>query len=606
MGQSLNFGDIPRASASTGDDTSRLRFEDIQPAPAATEREPNTIGTFVTHAADQINPVTAAQAVVGAVAHPIDTVKHLGAAQGALFDKAKTSYDQGDYLTAARHFVDYLLPLIGPPLDAAADRTQRGDIAAGTGDAVGLGLAMFGPKALSNLAETRYPLANRQTPGAPDNASAAGTPANPVDANAVQFARDHDIPLDAATATGNRFVRGVQKLADESLGGSVIADKAQRAQANRLASVGDELADQAHPVPTTPEQAGMAVKEAISAKIADLHHAADTAYAKVRGTPATVDMTPVKKALAGLHDELTKRMPIAQQQASAGLKALENIVNGPDTLPLAEADANLSAVKAVARGADSPYLRNVSQGTAAFTISKLDAKIREAAKGAKVLDDLDAGRAATRAKYTAADVLASLRDEPVQTFRQATWAKDAGIDRLREVSKIAPETMPQIGRAYLDDLLQQATSQGGFDHATKIASDWQKLGSGTKMLLFKDPLYIKSLDNFFTLGKKIAENPNPSGTALTLWKGGELTALVASPLTGATYSLGMATLSKLLHSPVGVRLLTEGLRTPAKGIRAVQWSAKFGPVANAVRSAQAPAEQVRFPKAAEQSAPATR
>src|SRR5216110_3213852 len=83
--------------------------------------EPNTVGTLVRHVGAQINPITAVESVSQAVQHPIDTVKAIGAAQEVPFRKAQASYEAGDYGTAARHFIDYLLPLVGPVLDKAAD-----------------------------------------------------------------------------------------------------------------------------------------------------------------------------------------------------------------------------------------------------------------------------------------------------------------------------------------------------------------------------------------------------------------------------------------------------------------------------------------------------
>src|SRR4051812_39928167 len=54
-----------------------------------TANDPNTLGTFASHVGAQINPVTAVKGLTNAVLHPIDTVKGIGAAQGAVFDKAK-------------------------------------------------------------------------------------------------------------------------------------------------------------------------------------------------------------------------------------------------------------------------------------------------------------------------------------------------------------------------------------------------------------------------------------------------------------------------------------------------------------------------------------
>lgn len=81
-------------------------------------------------------------------------------------------------------------------------------------------------------------------------------------------------------------------------------------------------------------------------------------------------------------------------------------------------------------------------------------------------------------------------------------------------------------------------------------------------MLFQDPSYLKSLDDFFHLSRMMAESPNPSGTAHTLLTFGQGELLYRNPITGVGTQLAGAALSKLLHSPAGVKLLTQGLRMP--------------------------------------------
>ncbi len=152
----------------------------------------NPIVDFASHALAAVDPIAAVQAVgkalpipqalggEGVVRGPVNFVKGLGAAQGALYEKAKGSYEQGDYVTAARHFIDYLLPIVGPPLDQAADRMQQGKYAQGAGDAVGLGLAMFGPELVkagaSRMAGAAPKVADRAQAGATERLAQIITP----------------------------------------------------------------------------------------------------------------------------------------------------------------------------------------------------------------------------------------------------------------------------------------------------------------------------------------------------------------------------------------------------------------------------------------------
>jgi hypothetical protein len=177
---------------------------------------------------------------------------------------------------------------------------------------------------------------------------------------------------------------------------------------------------------------------------------------------------------------------------------------------------------------------------------------------------LSFGRAATFEKWEVAKVLKPISAEPVQAFRQSTWALDAGINQLREVAKHAPQSLQKIGRAYIDDLLRKAEQpNGGFDRGASLYTEWANLGPETKKLLFKHPQLIKDLDNFFMLAKKIGENPNPSNTAAVSFVTGlQGAALLTNPISGAASILGTAMISKMLHSPKGIKLLTNGMRVP--------------------------------------------
>jgi hypothetical protein len=209
-------------------------------------------------------------------------------------------------------------------------------------------------------------------------------------------------------------------------------------------------------------------------------------------------------------------------------------------------------------------LRRVGLGVAAGAVKRLDALVRQTAAdaGPAAVQALTDGRAATTAKHAVGDLFEALAQEPVAVFNRATYAKDAGIQQLRDIAQHAPETMPQIGRAYLEDLMQKATAEGDFANAKSLQASWQKLGPETKKLLFQDPSYVKDLDSFFLLAKKAADTPNPSGTAHTLLTAGQGGLLLTNPTTGVPMQLGFAGLSRLLHSPTGVQLLTKGLRVP--------------------------------------------
>jgi hypothetical protein len=427
--------------------------------------------------------------------------------------------------------------------------------------------------------------------------------ANAAERAAVEFGQSRGIPVDLATASGNPVIRGAQKLAEHtSLAGSFVGRKAGQAQAAALERVGRDLAGQVSKVASVPETAGAAVTSSVERVISKLRTDADVAYDSFRtaaelpknqatirigtksvdtgvldasGNPVSrtvpltkqvampVDMRPIKASLQPLYDEMRQWLEPAKRSASAGYTAIESILKGDDFIAAPIAEKGLGGLKSLAREAESADLRNVSQGIAAKTTAKLQSAIDAAATkaGPDVVKALREGRTAHAAKMEAADVLGQLRDEPVQVFNQATWARDAGIDRLRAVAKLAPREMANIGRAFIEKLIDTATAEGGFDKARTVHTAWENLGPATKQILFRNPVLVTSLDNFFLLAKKAAENPNPSGSA---YVGGLLAHgyFFRDPVTAIQYELAGGTLAKMLRSPKVARLLTRGLTVP--------------------------------------------
>jgi hypothetical protein len=326
------------------------------------------------------------------------------------------------------------------------------------------------------------------------------------------------------------------------------------------------------------------VRDAASARAAQYQAAADVAYGKLRAIQAktglAVDIAATKAALRPIYDALKREadlVPLMGDKARA-LTALDRLMQAPDVAPLSVADAALGELKGLAR-VDQTFRRTAGQGVAAEAIKNLEQAVRTTAQqaGPDAFQALMEGRAATVNKFKVIDVLDTLRTEPVGIFNQATWAKDAGIARLREMARVAPQEMAQIGRAWIENALTKATAEGGFSRAQGLLADWQKMGPQTKQLLFHDAAHIRDLDSFFRLAKKLGENPNPSGTALTLAKGGELGALFTAPGAGAAYTLSAPIVAKLLLSPKTTQLLLQGLRLPMGATAArVAWAQRLG------------------------------
>lgn len=307
--------------------------------------------------------------------------------------------------------------------------------------------------------------------------------------------------------------------------------------AGDLETTRSELAGQVAPEATTPEQAGSKVIEAGKARIKALDQAADTAYkaaweaekdprniqkVPVRdkdggiiydedGKPTTekmalpIDMTEVQDALVPLAERYAYTLSETDARASLGLKVMRSIINGSPMKPASAAELDLSMLKQAARTEKGmAELRDPSQGLAAASVARLQAAIDQTMSKAAypgwdpasgepspALRNLQEGRRATAQKYDVADTFATLGRrniedlEPVGVHRALTWSGDAGIGRLRDIAKIAPETMPDVGRAFIE---------GG--------GNWKSLGPETKKILFKDPELIKNLDDYYAKYEK--------------------------------------------------------------------------------------------------------
>jgi hypothetical protein len=900
--------------------------------------DPNTIGTGLRHFGQQVNPIAAIGTIgralipevvarwispgltdADAQMHgPLNTVRGIGKAQEAVYIRAAQAYNRGDYRTAARHFVDYLIPVLGPALDRSSDLFQAGKWVAGGADALGLGLATFGPQAFAEAVSAG--VARARAGAAPKVAQpGGGARLTPQEAASNAFADLEGIRKDAATATANPSVAGLQKMAGHTLAGSIPAGTFKALQDADLTRVGHKLAGEVHPVPMTPETAGAAARGRLGA-VAQAHDAALTAegqalaadvhpvavtpetagtaaqgriqgsmrtfgddattqyetlrtmeadpahvervhtapagsgtfrkilnkltagitkdaaaadpeiatWAKTVGerAPTTAELAVMRQieaeldaqpytpyllrptkyggglehvegtggAGAAVFDDVRQAAPgtaridrgemqaaIAQTletgewtNASRGafkvaqdrlrssgalrgptldpsapllgsavdvgmpvhlatekamldplyrrlkreselvplqgdkaraLVALDRLMTGPDVESLSIVDAALGDLKAMARS-EIPELRTAGQGVAAAAVKRLSAAVdRAAAKaGPAAVEALEAGRRATVAKYEATGIYNKLRDEPVGTFRQLTqpkdaaidflrqfadhapeslpemgralleqWAEltpakradawrglgaeskrrlfgsdaqvarlddfmqratvndagaiakqlrdepvgsfnqltapdDAGIAFLRDVQRHAPETLPEIGRAKLQEWITKATEMGKFQHADKLYAEWHALGPETKRLLFGGPLQVQRLENFFTLAKRIAANPNPSGTATTAATAAAM-AVFTSPLIALQAQVGGYALAKLLYTPRGIALVNRALDLSAKASGkapsmsgAAAARAAWAEVANTAQARPAPAAPLVFPRAADRQA----
>lgn len=533
------------------------------------EPEGSGLGRFLSNAGEMLNPITMVKGVAQAIAHPIDTGAALLSAQAGEGKKALNDVRSGRYIEAIGHGAAAALPLLGPAAAAAGEQIASGDIAGGLGKGAGLIAPALVGAAVPKTA---------RVPGATTGAM------NAADAAAIEFGMRKGIPIDAATATGNRFVKAAQHVADRSLGGSLVAGKAAQRQAEGLATIGEQLAAKANPTPVSASQAGAAAQRGVNTIVKGQRLLADDAYETLRAieairNPMPVDLVPVKTAIEPLARQLAAKQRVTGslmgKEATAAAK-IDALLSGPDTVPLSVADAALSDLKALARS-DHPDLRSVGQGEAARVVQDLHKAVDAAAAtgGPQAVSALREGRMATEAKYAAAKVLKKLEGadrskSPATAFRGLTSSGDVGAKNLKDVLTQAPDAKPLIGRAVLDNLISHPTAG-----AAKTYADWERLGPDTKRLLFEAD-HVKDLDRFFRLRKMMADNPNPSGTAHTLLTAGQGGLVISNPLAGGAVQLAGAAISGLLHSPAGAKLLARGFTIPVRNRAAVSaWLTDF-------------------------------
>jgi len=147
-------------------------------------------------------------------------------------------------------------------------RVLNGDVAGGLGEIAGGSLGGI------SAATPRTPK--------PQTRPSRLTPAEQA-SNA--FAEREGVPLDAATATGSRYLRNVQKRAANSLGAEGQAEALIQKQAEALSATGQKLAKQVAPNVQGTEtgyDVGAGIRDVLTKQIRDLNSESDAAYSKVR------------------------------------------------------------------------------------------------------------------------------------------------------------------------------------------------------------------------------------------------------------------------------------------------------------------------------------
>jgi hypothetical protein len=155
---------------------------------------------------NQVNPVSAIKGVDQAFYHPIDTAATVLQNQGDVEKKAKAAFDRGDYAQGIRHFLNYMLPVLGPQTDAAGDMMQNGQYAKGAGMTAGIATNVAAPEiagaaadAIPSAVITKPLLLGRTPEAAYESALKPSTTLNPAErARIVNTGLEQGIPVSKA------------------------------------------------------------------------------------------------------------------------------------------------------------------------------------------------------------------------------------------------------------------------------------------------------------------------------------------------------------------------------------------------------------------------
>lgn len=119
-----------------------------KPPPPPARTFGDAAADFLGAAWSKIDPVAAVKGAASAVANPPEALKNIGAAQGALAQKALESFKAGNYTEGIRQSLNYLIPILGPELEQAGEKMASGKVAEGLGETAGIAAGIVGPKAL--------------------------------------------------------------------------------------------------------------------------------------------------------------------------------------------------------------------------------------------------------------------------------------------------------------------------------------------------------------------------------------------------------------------------------------------------------------------------
>lgn len=555
-----------------------------------------------------VNPISTAVEAIKAGGNPAGMGIRMAQASLPELMKGIDAYKAGDTKTAARQFTK-VIPLLGGVADRAWElvETKQWD------RLVGLAGGVLAPFAAGKMLPKSV-----DVPGVMRSN-------NPLHAASADMMLAEGVPLDLGTVTG----RGPVKFARTATDAASVAGMLDRTTptVEGLTRTGRKIAGEVRPGGTqTAETAANATMGAARKVVERYKGTADTSYDALRqieaqnavdvpmtkdgqpimrqvgeqnGKPITeqvvktieapVDVSGLKAELAPIYERI-KADPwytTTKKMSDPGFKAIKTIMEGPDTVGLAELRGMRSVLGREQVGTEALGQRTSGQGLAAHAGSKVRKLVdAEAAKlGAQAQKALTDGDFAYGNMKRTAKMLEQVQSskgaqEPVQLFDKLLRPGDANIATLRRIQKVAPGEMTALGRAWFEDGLVRATAEGEYAHAQRMNAEWQKLGPKTKEILFPDPAVRTRIDQFLHMADQWSRNPNPSGTgsmnAVFQMMNRTMKALGPTTAGGAAFAgggvpallwsqAGLSGVNMAIYNPTVVRALAQGFTMPVRG-----------------------------------------
>lgn len=547
---------------------------------------------------------------------PWETVKGVASNTYNAGVNAFNAMAAGDTETANRNIVRGL-PWFGDAALKASDQMREGNYAGAGGTLTGLAAVNLAPEAARLL---------------PRTVRAGGwlRNQNPKYASAIDYGLANDVRMNLGAASGRPNMQRLDLISDASSIPGLLRD-AEGNLAADLTRVSSDLSQQIKPGGrVSAEQAGETTHSAVKARADFYKRQADRAFADVRAKAAQnavpiqvpvlkdgrpvfvkaknaagqtvrqqqfrtvndvpVDVTNAKAALQSEYDTWNLSSE-GKRQWSDEFTALKSIMEGPSIVPLSVAMKNLSALGPKALPTGAAGFTEAGNRMAAQSYGAYRKAVEDAIDGIGARAEYDAGMRASRSQWRVADrterIFPRTKGKDVDTNQTLIDAAGgfkrligADINQLRQVQKIAPQVLPDVGRAVFDDIIARATEGGKWDHHIALKNAWETMDPRKKDLLYGNGALRKNLDEFFVMQDAVASRVNPSGTGPINVMFKTMKQAIPSATVGAAgYTAGggagaaaayatQQALSSLYnltsYAPKAVRALVQGANVPVR------------------------------------------